>query len=224
MSEVWNDSRAGQSLRTLVRQQPLLVAMAAIALVGLGISVYLTTIHYAHVAPACTVTGVINCSSVLKSSFSTVPGTSVPITIPGMFWFLVSGALAVIGLVNIWHGQDEPERLRLYQLLWAAAGMLFVLYLVYAEIVQLHNICEWCTGVHVLTLVTFILAWYRFTEAGRVRFDSDSVSQKGGQSARDRRTSGTDRSRGSHGYALPRSVRQKSNASRRSVSTRSLKS
>jgi len=146
--------------------------MVVAAVAGVGISIYLTTIHYAHVAPACTVTGIINCSNVLKSHFSTVPGTSVPITIPGMIWFLVSGGLAMMGLVSVWRGQDEPERLRLYQLVWAAGGMLFVLYLVYAEIVQLHNICEWCTGVHVLTLVTFILAWYRFTEDSRLRLDS----------------------------------------------------
>jgi uncharacterized membrane protein len=217
-------SKASRSVGALVRQQPLLVAMVTIALVGVGISIYLTTIHYAHVAPACTVNGIINCSSVLKSRFSTVPGTTVPITIPGMVWFLVSGALAVAGLVRIWRGRDEPERLRLYQLVWAAGGMLFVLYLVYAEIVQLHNICEWCTGVHILTLATFILAWYRFTEDSRARFDSVSLADKRGQSERNRPTSDTVRSRGTHGYALPRSVRQKSSARSKSAGTRSLRS
>jgi uncharacterized membrane protein len=224
MSDASLDSKASLSLGALVRHQPLLVAMVAIALVGVGISIYLTTIHYAHVAPVCSVGGIINCSSVLKSRFSTVPGTSIPITIPGMVWFLVSGALAVIGLVRIWRGQDEPERLRLYQLLWAAGGMLFVLYLVYAEIVQLHNICEWCTGIHILTLATFILAWYRFTEESRARFDSVSLADKRGQSMRNRPTSDTVRSRGTHGYALPRSVRQKSSARSKSPGSRSVRS
>jgi uncharacterized membrane protein len=224
MSDASLASKASRSIGTLVRHQPLLVAIVAIALVGVGISIYLTSIHYAHVAPACTVSGIINCSSVLKSRFSTVPGTTVPITIPGMVWFLVSGALAVTGLVRIRRGQNEPERLRLYQLVWAAGGMLFVLYLVYAEIVQLHNICEWCTGVHILTLATFILAWYRFAEGSRARFDAVSLADKRGQSVRDRPTSETVRSRGTHGYALPRSVRQKSSARSRSAGSRSLRS
>jgi uncharacterized membrane protein len=198
--------------------------MVAIALVGVGISIYLTAIHYAHVAPACTVSGIVNCSSVLKSRFSTVPGTSIPITIPGMVWFIVSGALAMTGLIRIWRGQDEPERLRLYQLVWAAGGMLFVLYLVYAEIVQLHNICEWCTGVHILTLATFILAWYRFTEDSRMRFDSVSLADKHRQPVRNRPTSDTARARGTHGYALPRSVRQKSSARTKSAGSHSLRS
>jgi uncharacterized membrane protein len=224
MSDASPASKAGRSLGALVRHQPLLVAMVAIALVGVGISIYLTTIHYAHVAPACTVNGIINCSSVLKSRFSTVPGTTVPITIPGMVWFLVSGTLAMTGLVRIWRGQDEPERLRLYQLVWAAGGMLFVLYLVYAEIVQLHNICEWCTGVHILTLATFILAWYRFTADSRAQFNSVSLADRRGQSVRERPASDAVRSRGTHGYALPRSARQKSSARSKSAGSRSLRS
>jgi uncharacterized membrane protein len=35
--------------------------------------------------------------------------------------------------------------------------MLTVLYLVYAEIVQIHNICLWCTALHLLILVMFLL-------------------------------------------------------------------
>ena len=52
------------------------------AVVGLGISTYLTTLHYAGVAPICTTNGFINCGSVLKSSYSVVPGTSIPVTVP----------------------------------------------------------------------------------------------------------------------------------------------
>ena len=40
-------------------------------------------------------------------------------------------------------------------------GLVVVLYLVYVEIVHLHVICEWCTAVHVLTLLTFLVALYR---------------------------------------------------------------
>ena len=65
-----------------MRRNPLLSPKVALGVVGLGISIYLTTIHYTHTAPVCTVTGIINCASVLKSSYSVIPGTSIPITIP----------------------------------------------------------------------------------------------------------------------------------------------
>jgi uncharacterized membrane protein len=36
-------------------------------------------------------------------------------------------------------------------------GVGFVLYLVWAELFRIRAICLWCTGVHVLTLLTFVL-------------------------------------------------------------------
>src|SRR6185437_5059799 len=44
--------------------------------------------------------------------------------------------------------------------------MAFVLYLVYAEIVLLHTLCEWCTVVHLLTFATFLLALNRWQQRG----------------------------------------------------------
>ncbi|WIG58387.1 MAG: hypothetical protein OJF49_001133 [Ktedonobacterales bacterium] len=148
----------GAGLVALARRAPGLTAMLLMAVAGVGISIYLTTIHYAKVAPFCTTGGVINCASVLRSQFSNVPGTQLPITIPGLLWFVVSGGLAFVGLRALWRGSPEPERLRAAHFVWAAAGMLFVLYLVYAEIVVLHSICEWCTTVHIMTFATFLIA------------------------------------------------------------------
>jgi uncharacterized membrane protein len=214
-------SEVRERLGELVRRQSLLVGIVACAVVGLGISVYLTTIHYEHVAPVCTVTGIINCANVLKSRFSVVPGTGIPITIPGMFWFVISGGLALVGLFRYWRGEDEPARLRLVQLLWSAAGLLFVLYLVYDEIVQLHIICEWCTGVHILTLVTFILAWYRFSELGRTQVEAARRSP-GARPAieKSRKAASVNGTRAAQGYALPRGVRSKAAGGRRSGSSR----
>jgi uncharacterized membrane protein len=36
-------------------------------------------------------------------------------------------------------------------------GMGFVLYLIYAELDQIHAICLWCTSVHVATFLIFTL-------------------------------------------------------------------
>lgn len=159
------DAETPDGLGALVRRAPGLVALIAFAVVGLGISIYLTTVHYAKVAPVCTTTSLINCQAVTSSKYSVVPGTDLPITVPGMLWFLVVGGLAGYALARIVRGQAEPPRLRLALLLWGALGLAFVLYLVYAEIVLLGQICEWCTVVHLLTLATFLVALRRYRVA-----------------------------------------------------------
>jgi uncharacterized membrane protein len=42
-------------------------------------------------------------------------------------------------------------------------GMGFVLYLIYAELIQIGNICLWCTSVHVATFLIFALLVYEAT-------------------------------------------------------------
>lgn len=155
----------GARLWLLTRRAPGLVAMLLMALAGLGVSIYLTTVHYQGVAPVCSTTGLIDCARVTSSSFSVLPGPGkIPITIPGMVWFVVSGGMALVALMAIWGNRLEPPRLRLAHLLWSALGMVFVLYLVYAEIVALHRLCEWCTVVHLLTFATFLLALNRWMQ------------------------------------------------------------
>lgn len=148
----------------IVRRAPLLAALLGMAVLGFAISVYLTTVHYAGVALVCSTGGIVNCARVTSSPYSVIPGTQIPITIPGMLWFAVSGALAGVGLVALERGQREPERLRLAHVVWGGLGLAFVFYLVYAEIVKLHQICEWCTAVHLLTLFTFFVALYRLQQ------------------------------------------------------------
>ncbi len=148
-------------LLALARREPGLAAMVAMAVAGGAIAIYLTTVHYAGVPLYCSTTGLINCSAVTSSKYSVVPGTQLPITIPGLLWFLVSGGMAALALVRVWQARPEPERLRLAHFLWSVMGLLFVLYLVYAEIVQLRRICEWCTVIHIMTFVTFLVALNR---------------------------------------------------------------
>jgi uncharacterized membrane protein len=132
-------------------------ALIVFAVVGLGISVFLTTLHYAGVAPICTIGGPVNCAAVLKSSYSVVPGTSIPVTVPGMIWFIVSGALAIAAVRCARSGLAEPRWLRPGHAVWAGLGMASVLYFVWAEVVQLHEICEWCTGVHILVFLSLLV-------------------------------------------------------------------
>lgn len=157
--------RMASGQQSLVRRAPGLVAMAVMAVLGVGIAIYLTFVHYAGAPLYCPANGIVNCAAVTTSAYSLVPGTSLPITIPGMLWFLVSGGLAAVALRSVWRGQPELPHLRLVHLIWAAAGLIYVLYLVYAEIVLLHHICEWCTGIHLLTFATFLVALMRVQQA-----------------------------------------------------------
>ena len=157
----------GFSWSEVARSAPAQVAIAVMALLGLGASIYLTVVHYdTKVSLVCTSGGLVNCGNVTTSAWSVVPGTPIPVTIPGMLWFVVSGGLALVGLWRLRIGRAEPARLRLTQFVWGLGGLLFVIYLIYCEIVLVHNICEWCTAVHILTFLTFILAFYRLQHSG----------------------------------------------------------
>lgn len=132
------------------------IAWLILSLLGIGIAIYLTAVHYQGVPLVCSTTGVVDCENVLASPYSSISigGTALPITIPGLFWFIVSGALALVA----WRFRPGERRLLILELIWAALGMLTVFYLVYAEIVRLHKICAWCTGVHVIILVMLLIA------------------------------------------------------------------
>jgi uncharacterized membrane protein len=125
-----------------------------LSLAGAGIAVYLTAVHYENAPLICSTRGLIDCSRVLSSPYSVVPGTTVPITVPGLAWCVVSAVLAIVGLRLL-----QPQvrhRIQQAQFAWSLLGMLTVLYLVYVELVLLHTICAWCTGLHVIILIMLL--------------------------------------------------------------------
>jgi uncharacterized membrane protein len=136
---------------TTFRQSGRQWLVLALALVGAGIAIYLTTVHYEQVPLLCSSQGLVNCERVTSSSYSVVPGTAIPITIPGLLWFLVSAVLAIGAL------RQSKRWIRMTQLIWGILGILTVLYLVYVELVMLHTICAWCTAVHVVIFVSLLL-------------------------------------------------------------------
>ena len=129
--------------------------LLALSLLGIGITIYLTSVHYENVPLICSESGLVNCNRVISSSYSVVPGTTLPITIPGLAWCVVVASLAIAGLITA--STKWQRRIRWAQFIWALSGMLVVLYLVYAEIVLLHTICAWCTALHVLILLMFLI-------------------------------------------------------------------
>lgn len=131
--------------------------LLVLSLVAIAIAFYLTAVHYEHVPLLCSTNGVVNCERVTSSPYSVLFGTTIPITVPGLGWALVSAGLAVIGLRTRTSSTRIISRVVLTQCIWSLLGLLTALYLVYVEIVLLHTICAWCTGLHVVILVIFLL-------------------------------------------------------------------
>lgn len=137
--------------------------LLVLSLLGVGIAIYLTAVHYENIPLVCSENGLVNCARVISSSYSVVPGTTVPITIPGFGWCTISASLAIVGLFSttgLWQ-----RRIRVAQFVWSLSGLLVVLYLVYAEIVRLRTICAWCTALHVLILLMFLLTLIQLQSA-----------------------------------------------------------
>src|SRR5215831_14930855 len=111
-----------------------------LSLAGLGVSVYLTIAHYnTAVTLACPASSTINCEKVTTSPESMVFG--IPVAVLGLAFYLF---LAV-------------ATSRWARVASMVAGILFVLYLIYAELFSIRAICLWCTSVHVITFILFVL-------------------------------------------------------------------
>ena len=149
----------------LLRRSGPQLALLVLALLGVADAIYLTLVHYdTQVVLACSDSGFVNCGRVITSKYSYVPGTSLPISVPGLGWCLVMVALALLGIFL----SSERHWLRLAQFTWALLGMLTVLYLVYVEIALLDNLCAWCTVLHVLILLMFLITLVRLSGRGTV--------------------------------------------------------
>lgn len=130
-------------MRNLVR--------VALCIVGLLISVYLTALHYDSRIPlVCHASGIVDCQGVLTSPQSTMLG--LPVALYGILWFLVMGALALTS------GRSAaPGWITDATLIWTLIGAGAVAYLVYAELGLIGRICIWCTSVHVIVIVLFLM-------------------------------------------------------------------
>lgn len=114
---------------------------------GLAVSVYLTYEHYTgSTTLACPATGAIDCARVTASAWSSILG--IPVAPLGVVFFVVMLVLCRPPLLR-----RDDRRLDLARLGFCGVGLLTALYLLWAELFQVHAICLWCTGVHILTFL-----------------------------------------------------------------------
>lgn len=129
------------------------LSLFLLALVGVAISIYLTAVHYENVPLVCSTRGLFNCELVLSSQFSVVPGTTIPVSLPGLLWFLTFAVLSFLG----WRVWPQRRSVLILECILAVSGLLTILYLVYIEIVRLHTFCAWCTALHGTILTMLII-------------------------------------------------------------------
>jgi uncharacterized membrane protein len=123
----------------------------ALAVAGLGVSVYLTIAHFTESALiGCSESGAINCQKVTTSPQSYVFG--IPVAVLGLAFYVFA-----VAIMSPWAWRWMRREVALLRLASVVAGIGFVIYLLYAELFEIGSICLYCTSVHALTFLLFIL-------------------------------------------------------------------
>ena len=126
-----------------------------LSVAGVAVASYLTYEHFtAGTTLACPDTGVVNCVKVTTSEYSKALG--IPVALLGLAFFV---GMTALSLPPLWRTTSPwPSRLRMAAVV---IGVVFVCYLIWAELFRIDAICLWCTVVHALTLVLFALVLVR---------------------------------------------------------------
>jgi uncharacterized membrane protein len=136
-----------------------------VSLGAFGVSFYLTLAHFdrSAVPLVCSDKGLVNCALVTGSQQSMVFGV-FPVALLGLiFWTVMLG----LNVPPLW--RSSWRYIAPLRVAAAVTGMGMVVYLVYVELIQLHAICLYCTAVHALTFVAFMLVVTGWEDATAAR-------------------------------------------------------
>lgn len=133
--------------------KPLTLASLLLALIGFGLSGYLTWVHYYPGALVCSSGG---CEVVQQSSYSEMFG--IPIAIFGLLMFVALIALIVLREFRPEHA-DIASTLILMMLV---AALLFWAYLTYIELYVLYAVCQWCVATSIATVCLLAIEAFRW--------------------------------------------------------------
>ncbi len=128
--------------------------MTGLAVIGLGVAIYLTVVHYVGFqALACVGghAGHSSCETVQSSVWSKLAG--VPVAVLGLIgYILILGSLLL----------PDREESRLATMGLTIVGFGFSAYLTYRELFSIHAICEWCVSSAVILTLLLIGAVTRY--------------------------------------------------------------
>ena len=129
-----------------------------LSLAGLGMSIYMTIAHYTSTnILVCSNKGYIDCAKVTTSPESMVFNI-FPVAVLGLAFYVFMTAINTpwawrSGIAAIWWAR----------LVGIITGIGFVLYLIYAEVIQIGNLCLDCTTVHIITFLLFVVLVFAAT-------------------------------------------------------------
>ena len=132
----------------------LQVTSLVLAVLGLAISAYETYAHYngSHLL-GCSAKagGTFDCTAVITSPTSMVFGV-IPVALLGLLFYVFA-----VPIMTPWAWRSRSREIGLARLVSLVVGMAFVLYLIYAELYDIKQVCEYCTGVHIVTFLLFCI-------------------------------------------------------------------
>jgi uncharacterized membrane protein len=133
---------------------PLWVQLTSLglALFGLGVSIYMTIEHFTgNTTLACSDKGIFNCGAVTTSPEAMVFGV-FPVAVLGLAFFVF-----MVPMLTPWAWRSHRREIALARLASMVVGVGFVLYLVFVELFQVGALCPWCTSIHTVTFLLFVL-------------------------------------------------------------------
>jgi uncharacterized membrane protein len=133
------------------------LAMMILALIGILLSLYATTLHYGGSSKLCDINSTFSCDTVNKSQYSELLG--IPVAILGLIAYAIV-LKAIFFRKRIQKALAFTDKdLNWYVLLFVAFMFLFQLWLTFAEIFLIKAYCIVCLGSQLVTLLLLILAW-----------------------------------------------------------------
>ena len=136
------------------------MAIAAVALVGVFVALYLTLYKIGAIGELTCSVG--SCETVQLSRWATFLG--LPVAAWGVGFYLATLALALLGLQERW---ADSGPLSLALVLMSGWGVLFSSWLTWLELFVIDAICIWCVVSAVLVLVIFVLSLLDWRELRR---------------------------------------------------------
>ena len=123
-----------------------------VSLLGLADAAYLTYQHFSESTSfaGCSESGAVNCVAVTTSPESHVVG--IPVAVLGLAFFVF-----MVAINSRWGWKAPWSAVHWVRLASVVVGIVFVLYLIWAELFRINAICLYCTGVHILTFILFAL-------------------------------------------------------------------
>ena len=135
--------------------------LALLSLLGIGISSYLTYVHWADQPVACT--ALANCERVATSEYADIAG--IPVAFLGLLVYV--GLLGAAGAWLYYNGRGLTWPVMAFWGL-SVAGVVYSVYLTYLELFVIDAICTWCVASAALLVVLFALSSvevWRLTQA-----------------------------------------------------------